>query len=294
MNDHTPTSPATPGPGITREAAQYRILSHLAGDAPTPPSDDLRAAGLNPRLRAYLHPTPHQPREADTAATGSQGGPSLAALTVQAAAATTARDLAEAIEPALTGGALDQLIAFAEQVAARAARIDTRRLDLKNLAASDLVEPLHTLGRSLAALTVLLHFDQAAATPPTKATTATAGRHTDPAPTTAPQANGSSPPKLTGPQKTALRLIQRGYVRIQEFRIGKPTVDAGISTRISMATINALQSKGLIRRDTTTSLYHGQRLLLTPAGHAAYTAMNAAPATPPAPTPGAPATRRSR
>jgi hypothetical protein len=93
--------------------------------------------------------------------------------------------------------------------------------------------------------------------------------------------------RLTAAQTNALRAIAAGGVTMHEpARIGTARISAGGGVRITMSTYAALGRLGLVDRDPSTSLYRGQRLYVTDAGHAVLSALPpAAPVARPAPPP---------
>ncbi|WUH90392.1 hypothetical protein OG900_09940 [Streptomyces sp. NBC_00433] len=102
-----------------------------------------------------------------------------------------------------------------------------------------------------------------------------------------PPAAAPAPPRLTEPQKTALRAIASGGVTMYESgRNGPLRISAGAGVRITMPTYDRLVSLGLVNRDTSTGFYGGQKLYATDAGRMALPALDAtAPSRPSAPTP---------
>lgn len=102
-------------------------------------------------------------------------------------------------------------------------------------------------------------------------------------------APATAPPRLTSAQRGALRLIERGYARLHARADGRPFVETGTSTKITMSTLTALHGKGLVTQERDKGpVYSGRRLLLTPHGQQALdanrdiTGSNAAPALAPA------------
>ncbi|MFE6031632.1 hypothetical protein [Streptomyces niveus] len=73
-------------------------------------------------------------------------------------------------------------------------------------------------------------------------------------------------PRLTDPQRAAFRLISQGAVRVRQREGRPPFLDTSVPTPTVTATVAALERKGLVTRDTSTSLEEGQELVLTPAG----------------------------
>jgi hypothetical protein len=88
---------------------------------------------------------------------------------------------------------------------------------------------------------------------------------------------GSSGPAVdplpTREELLALEEIKRGRVLLKEraFRSGL-RVETGSGARISTATVEAMQERGWIERDTGTSLNFGQHLSLTESGETAFRA----------------------
>ncbi len=74
-------------------------------------------------------------------------------------------------------------------------------------------------------------------------TTSTDGPETAPAPQQPQGATGQKRP-LSPAQHHALAFIARAHVLVHESRIGKTKVDTGSSTRISVTTLNALETRG--------------------------------------------------
>jgi hypothetical protein len=120
-----------------------------------------------------------------------------------------------------------------------------------------------------------------AARPGSSARTAAATQA--PTPTTA-----AEQPRLTEPQKAALRAIAAGGVKIYASgRNGPLRISAGRGVRITMPTYERLRSLGLVERDTSSGFHTGQKLYATDAGRTAIAAFawpvpNSAPAAPPA------------
>ncbi|WP_329025735.1 hypothetical protein [Streptomyces sp. NBC_00690] len=83
--------------------------------------------------------------------------------------------------------------------------------------------------------------------------------------------------RLTPARHRALEIIARHSVVVRDFSRRLARVSTGISARITMPVFEALQADGLIVRDRSTSLYTGQRVLLTPAGQATLNALGEAP-----------------
>ncbi|WP_129838115.1 hypothetical protein [Streptomyces sp. RFCAC02] len=102
----------------------------------------------------------------------------------------------------------------------------------------------------------------------------------------------SPPARLTEPQYTALNAIARGGARLRETgRPGTARVSTADGTRITQATLRALETRSLIRVDNRTSLYEGKSIALTTEGRRALDHHRAAPANTTALTPAASALR---
>ncbi|MFD4118639.1 hypothetical protein ACFWSJ_35025 [Streptomyces niveus] len=84
---------------------------------------------------------------------------------------------------------------------------------------------------------------------------------------------GAVLPRLTDPQLAAFRLISQGAVRIRQREGRPPFLDTSVPAPTVTATVVALERKGLVTRDTSTSLDEGQELILTPAGQRALPAL---------------------
>ncbi|MFE2426883.1 hypothetical protein ACFXJ5_09040 [Streptomyces sp. NPDC059373] len=79
----------------------------------------------------------------------------------------------------------------------------------------------------------------------------------------------SAPVRVSTAQFTTLEAIARGGVMLRESSVVRGMfVTAPDRVRISRATVDALLGKELADRDTSTSLYQGQRLTLTAQGEA--------------------------
>lgn len=86
----------------------------------------------------------------------------------------------------------------------------------------------------------------------------------------------AQPLKLTTAQQVALRAIAAGGVRMRESpRNGPMRISAGAGVRITMPTYDRLESLGLVKRDTSSGFYGGQKLYATDAGRTALAALNA-------------------
>ncbi|MFD4611938.1 hypothetical protein ACFWOT_28480 [Streptomyces sp. NPDC058440] len=103
------------------------------------------------------------------------------------------------------------------------------------------------------------------------------------APATARPTTG---PALTGAQFDALKSLAHGGGRLYESiqrGLGVTRVATDDGTRISIATFRALAKRGLVDRDTSTSLFRGQKITVTDEGHRALAKPHPqAPATAPA------------
>lgn len=107
------------------------------------------------------------------------------------------------------------------------------------------------------------------------------------APATEPAAG--RPSKLTVAQRAALQAIAAGTAVMYDSGRGPMRVTAAGGVRITMPTFEALRRLGLVDRDTSTSLYSGQKLYATAAGRATLavppaTAAGVGPAPAPPPT----------
>ncbi|MFJ2021544.1 hypothetical protein [Streptomyces nodosus] len=93
-------------------------------------------------------------------------------------------------------------------------------------------------------------------------------------------------PALTGAQFDALKSLARGGGRLFESiqrGLGVTRIATDDGTRISIATFRALAKRGLVDRDTSTSLFRGQKITVTDEGHRALARPRPqAPATAPA------------
>ncbi|MET9556797.1 hypothetical protein [Streptomyces sp. NPDC006645] len=103
-------------------------------------------------------------------------------------------------------------------------------------------------------------------------------------------------PRLTDPQRAAFRLISQGAVRIRQREGRPPFLDISVPAPTITATVEALERKKLVTRDTSSSPDDGQEFLLTPDGQSALPALvlpaaDAASRATPAP---APPRRRAR
>ncbi|UQS30280.1 hypothetical protein J5J01_00275 [Streptomyces fradiae] len=86
----------------------------------------------------------------------------------------------------------------------------------------------------------------------------------------------STPPaRLSPAQQTALRALARDGARLHEsLSSGKRRVVTEDGTRITSATLESLRGRQLVHVDNSTSLFHGQRITLTPAGREAAAALS--------------------
>lgn len=100
-----------------------------------------------------------------------------------------------------------------------------------------------------------------------------------------PPAAAPAPRRLTGPQQTALRAIASGDVTMYESGTNAPLRISGAGVRITMPTYDRLESLGLVGRDTSSSLFAGQKLYATDAGRMALDATNLSRPPAPAPSP---------
>lgn len=79
--------------------------------------------------------------------------------------------------------------------------------------------------------------------------------------------SASGPIRVSPAQVKALEAVARGGVMLRESSLARGTfVTSPNGVRISRATVDALLSKKLADRDTSSSLYQGQRLSLTAQG----------------------------
>ncbi|MFC9331717.1 hypothetical protein [Kitasatospora sp. NPDC057015] len=81
-----------------------------------------------------------------------------------------------------------------------------------------------------------------------------------PAPAPAPEA------KLNATQKAMLELVAKGLITVQESGVHRGARMTAPGVDVSPASVNVLIKRKLVDRDTSTSLYAGQRLRLTVAG----------------------------
>lgn len=109
--------------------------------------------------------------------------------------------------------------------------------------------------------------------------------------TNTPQRHGASRTtgSLSPAQVQALETIAQGGAILHEHSVRHGAyVHTGTDARISRATLDVLQTRKLVTSDTSTSLYTGQALSLTPTGHEALTRAqraNAARTRTPSPSP---------
>ncbi|TFI21342.1 hypothetical protein [Streptomyces sp. 4R-3d] len=102
-------------------------------------------------------------------------------------------------------------------------------------------------------------------------------------------------PRLTDPQRAAFRLISQGAVRIRQREGQAPLLDISVPAPTITATVEALERKKLVTRDTSTSPDDGQKLVLTTVGQSALPAIVLRTTAPSRPTPApAPPRRRTR
>ncbi|WP_069629584.1 hypothetical protein [Streptomyces niveus] len=80
-------------------------------------------------------------------------------------------------------------------------------------------------------------------------------------------------PRLTDPQRAAFRLISQGAVRIRQCGGLPPFLVTSVPVPTITATVEALERKKLVTRDTSTSLDEGQKLVLTTVGQRALPAI---------------------
>ncbi|MBT2527555.1 hypothetical protein J7E91_19530 [Streptomyces sp. ISL-99] len=76
-------------------------------------------------------------------------------------------------------------------------------------------------------------------------------------------------PALTGPQYDALETFSLGSCRLYEMGLGVTRVATDDGARVSIATFRALAKRGLVDRDTSTSLFRGQKITVTEEGQQA-------------------------
>lgn len=87
--------------------------------------------------------------------------------------------------------------------------------------------------------------------------------------TAAPSARRTTEPALTGAQFAALQSLARGGGRLYESShrgLGVTRVATDDGARVSIATFRVLAKRGLVHRDTSTSLFHGQEITITAQG----------------------------
>ncbi|RMI46751.1 hypothetical protein [Streptomyces triticirhizae] len=261
-------------------AALTRLLTYIESfsDTDPPPEADFIAAGLDPRLRPFLSTAPH----AEVFLTPpAPPATRLDELSRQAARAEDLADLAALVHSALTEH-LTQLAGFLRKATIRAEALDpTAHVRGRIFVDSDLARGVHATARHLATMAVVLPAIAAS-----RNALATPDRHHHTSSTATPP----GPVTLTPAQQRALEIIDQHPVQMRESRVGQAKISTDIDARISIATYYALGNKGLVRRDTSTSLYHGQTITLTPDGKRALAALRATPrpqppnpATPPSP-----------
>lgn len=81
-------------------------------------------------------------------------------------------------------------------------------------------------------------------------------------------------------QLAALRLVAGGKVKVVEHRVGRRRV-VSPDGRITLTTLNSLETAGLVYRDQSTSYFEGQAIRVTDAGRAELTASTPEPVRPP-------------
>ncbi|EST31651.1 hypothetical protein [Streptomyces niveus] len=86
-------------------------------------------------------------------------------------------------------------------------------------------------------------------------------------------APGEVLPRLSDPQRAAFRLISQGAVRIRQREGRPPLLDISVPAPTITATVEALERKKLVTRDTSTSPDEGQELVLTTVGQRALPAI---------------------
>ncbi|WP_225847295.1 hypothetical protein [Streptomyces sp. HPF1205] len=102
-------------------------------------------------------------------------------------------------------------------------------------------------------------------------------------------------PQLTVAQTNALRAIAAGGVTMRDTgHMGNMRITAGSGVRITLSTYEALRRLGLVDRDTSTSLYNGQKLYATEAGRTAAAALPATTSSGARPAPAPPSAERHR
>lgn len=80
-------------------------------------------------------------------------------------------------------------------------------------------------------------------------------------------------PRLSDPQRAAFRLISQGAVRIRQREGRAPFLVTSVPAPTVTATVEALERKKLVTRDTSTSPDEGQELVLTTVGQRALPAI---------------------
>lgn len=107
-----------------------------------------------------------------------------------------------------------------------------------------------------------------------------------PARNPARERSGARSPRLSAAQHTALQaLADEGGKLYDRLGGGRFVVPGKSGTRISLATLEALERRDLVRVIRTTSLFHGQEIEATPAGRQALAAQRPGPVTPAVPAP---------
>ncbi|GJF32628.1 hypothetical protein KNE206_53280 [Kitasatospora sp. NE20-6] len=106
----------------------------------------------------------------------------------------------------------------------------------------------------------------------------------DPALRAAPGQDAARTDKLSGPQRQALDAVARGLVSFRDSGArGNRTVIIAPGLRLHGASVNSLIERKLVERDTSTSLYRGQKLRLTLVGARVHATLTGTPRTPAAP-----------
>jgi hypothetical protein len=82
-------------------------------------------------------------------------------------------------------------------------------------------------------------------------------------------ASGRPAPALTGAQYVALKSFSLGSCRLYELGLGMTRVATDDGARVSIATFRALAERGLVDRDTSASLFRGQKITVTEEGQQA-------------------------
>ncbi|MFG2232705.1 hypothetical protein ACGFNX_22310 [Streptomyces sp. NPDC048723] len=267
-----PPSPALPRPGVLYEPVDLEYLTpREAVDAVTA---DIRA--LNP-LPADAHGLFTATRHIDLLTAV------LARLAGDAHYFSCARDSSKDAEIsdrlAATAVPLAQILAHYSQALVPLTRL--ARTTPPSTAALDRIE----VHQHLVAATELLIHAQAAVRKPVRAAAPVLAAPAKPITAPIRGGLGGGPPAavplaLTPAQQQALRAIDGHQVEVYEAfssRVGRRRVRTGGPDRITIQTVDALFAKRLIRRDTGTSRFAGQRLHLTEAGRDAVQSLGPAP-----------------